>query len=118
MAALGVLAWAGFWLWSFIFGPGAISAGIVPSALAMSPDGRYLYVAGDGPTGSALSSGGIAVIDTKSRAVVKTIRIGANPAQLAIARTGNTLYIAPPEYSPDAWLARAVLPSGQVGKQL
>ena len=82
VAALAVLAWAGFWLRSFIFGPGAISAGVVPSALAVSPDGRYLYVAGDGPAGGALSSGGVAVIDTESRAVVKAIRIGANPAFL------------------------------------
>lgn len=118
VTALAVLSWAGLWLWSFVFGPGAISPGVDPSALAVSPDGRYLYVAGDGPSGSALSSGGIAVVDTRRGSVVKTIKIGSNPGQIAVPGAGDALYAAPPVYTSDDWVAKVSLPEGSVGNPL
>jgi YVTN family beta-propeller protein len=66
-----------------------------PSAMALSPDGRWLVVAN-------AASDNLSVIDTSTEAVVETIwakatpadLFGASPNALAFDRSGRTLYAA------------------------
>lgn len=63
----------------------ATVAGVFGRDLAVSPDSRYLYLAsGDGT---------ITVIDTVTRAVTKTIDIGAGLSAVALSADGGRLYV-------------------------
>jgi YVTN family beta-propeller protein len=57
-----------------------------PTALAMSPDGRRLYVA-------CATAGQISVFDTGARAVVDTIEVAGSPLGLVLTPDGATLYV-------------------------
>ncbi|MGH9201483.1 MAG: bifunctional YncE family protein/alkaline phosphatase family protein, partial [Vicinamibacterales bacterium] len=73
----------------------SIDVGLHPSAMAVSPDGRHLYVAN-------ANSDTISVIDTTQDAVERTIDVrlfadaplGSAPNALAISADGRTLYVA------------------------
>ena len=58
-----------------------------PVALARSPDGNLLAVAGD-------LGGRVAFIDPSAERVVRTVRVGLHPAALAFAPDGSALYVA------------------------
>jgi DNA-binding beta-propeller fold protein YncE len=58
-----------------------------PVALARSPDGNLLAVAGD-------LSGRVAFIDPRAERVVRTERVGLHPAALAFSPDGDVLYVA------------------------
>jgi YVTN family beta-propeller protein len=72
-----------------------IEVGLHPSAMAVSPDGQYLYVAN-------ANSDTISVIETASERMVRTLDLrpfagaplGSVPNALAIAADGRTLYAA------------------------
>ncbi len=72
-----------------------VAAGLHASALALSPDGRYVVCAN-------AASDNLSVIDTATDAVVETIwakaspadLFGASPNALAFAANGKTLYVA------------------------
>jgi YVTN family beta-propeller protein len=72
-----------------------VAAGLHASALALSPDGRYVVCAN-------AASDNLSVIDTSTDAVVETIwakaspadLFGASPNALAFAANGKTLYVA------------------------
>jgi len=75
---------------------GSVSLGVgtAPEGVAVSPDGRYVYVAESGTNGHA-----IAVIDTHNGNAVSLIgiptinAIAANPENVAISPDGKTLYV-------------------------
>jgi YVTN family beta-propeller protein len=73
----------------------AIDVGLHPSAMALSPNGRRLYVANG-------NSDSVSVIDTTSDSVESTIDVrpessaarGSAPNALAVGPDGETLYVA------------------------
>jgi len=73
-----------------IVGP-PIIVGQAPAALAVTPDGRFVYVANyvDGNP----STGTISIIDTSSNLVVGTIGGFSGPFQIAITPNGNYAYV-------------------------
>jgi YVTN family beta-propeller protein len=65
---------------------GRIPVEISPYELVLSPDARRLFV-------SNWSSGSVSVIDTREDRVISTIRVGANPNDMALAPDGR-LFVA------------------------
>ena len=51
------------------------------TSLAISPDNTKLYVSS--------ADGNVTVIDTKTRAVVKTIQVGGVPTGVAVSKEGS-----------------------------
>jgi outer membrane autotransporter protein len=66
-----------------------ISAGSLPIGVAVSPDGRYVYLANNG-------SNEITVVDAVSHAVVGSISVAAGPIGIAITPNGRYLYVTSP----------------------
>ena len=64
-----------------------MAAGLRPTALTASADGRRIYVANQ-------SSGTVSVVDAASRRIVKHIPAGRAPAQLGLSRDGSRLMVA------------------------
>ena len=60
----------------------AVAAG--PHGMVLSPDGRMLYVSGDG-------SSQVSMVDTASDSVVKALEVGKAPQGLAMAPDGKRL---------------------------
>jgi YVTN family beta-propeller protein/VCBS repeat-containing protein len=67
------------------------NVGTGPSSVAVSPDGKTVYVVNSG--GLFGSSGSVAVIDTASNTKVNDIAVGANPFGIAIAPNGTYAYV-------------------------
>lgn len=65
----------------------SMAAGLRPTALAASPDGRRLYVANQ-------TSGTVSAIDTSSRRIVKHVPAGRAPAQLGLSENGKRLLVS------------------------
>lgn len=61
--------------------------GVMPFGLALSPDGRRLYVAESGLNA-------VGVIDTRSGKTLGHIPVGWFPSRLVVSRDGRTLYVA------------------------
>jgi YVTN family beta-propeller protein len=57
-----------------------------PHGMAVSGDGRFVYVSGDG-------SSSMSVIDTASDSVVQTIEVGATPHGIALVPDGTTVLV-------------------------
>ena len=57
-----------------------------PSALVASPDGQRLYVA-------CSTAGQVAVLDTNSRQIIRSIAVPDSPLGLALTSDGGTLYV-------------------------
>jgi YVTN family beta-propeller protein len=70
----------------------AIKVGSVPSALAITPDGRDVYVTDEGT--SAKPDDKISVISTASNTVTKTITTGSQPEAIGVTKNGSTVYVA------------------------
>ncbi len=58
-----------------------------PAGSALSPDGKYLYVACNGDNS-------VAVIDTRTQAVVKQVPVGYFPYGVSVSRDGSTVMVA------------------------
>ncbi|HYL76415.1 MAG TPA: hypothetical protein VEU96_19540 [Bryobacteraceae bacterium] len=58
-----------------------------PEELALSPDGRWLYV-------SCGDSGELVAIDTRTRRVSERVRVGRKPRGLAVDRDSGLVYVA------------------------
>lgn len=58
-----------------------------PSGLALSPDGALLYVAEE-------DANAVAVVDTSTQAVVKSIPVGNHPYGLLLTPNGHRLYVS------------------------
>lgn len=83
-----------------------------PHGMSASPDGRTLYVSGEG-------SSSVSVVDTASDRVVATVEVGRTPHGLAMAPDGATLLVG--VYGEDRvafvdTATRAVVASAPVGK--
>lgn len=57
-----------------------------PHGMGMGPDGRFVYVTGEG-------SSGMSVIDTATDRVVETVEVGATPHGVAMLPDGRTLLV-------------------------
>jgi YVTN family beta-propeller protein len=68
-----------------------IPVGNYPAFVAITPDGRTAYVTNQG---GQEGSGDISVVDTPSRAVVRTIQAGRRPTGIAITPNGTRAYVA------------------------
>jgi DNA-binding beta-propeller fold protein YncE/mono/diheme cytochrome c family protein len=90
----------------------ALPVGDEPSALALSPDGKRLYV-------SLPTMGQVAVVDLAARAVQARVQVGFDPRALALSADGARLFVAsyrsgnlqdgpgkmrPPEQDQDIWI--------------
>ena len=58
-----------------------------PAGSALSPDGKYLYVACNGDNS-------LAVIDTTSQTVVKQLSVGFFPYAVSVSQDGNTVLVS------------------------
>lgn len=77
---------------------GAIRTGNIgtkPSGLAVGPDSRHLYIAVDD---TANNVGRLAVVDTATNNVTKTITVGPAPRAVAISPDGSLVYVANTHY--------------------
>ncbi|HWV84914.1 MAG TPA: IPT/TIG domain-containing protein [Capillimicrobium sp.] len=84
-----------------------VPVGDMPSALAVSPDGRAAYVAN-------LLDGTISVIDGASHAITRTIALapGDEPYGVAVSPDGATLYVLLADAAADTYLATVDAASG------
>jgi YVTN family beta-propeller protein len=64
----------------------ANSGGTSPGGVAVTPDGKYVYVTN--------GINGVAVIDTASNTVVQTVLVGTNPGAVAVTPDGKHVYVA------------------------
>ena len=68
-------------------GTGFVIVGTNPTAVAITPNGQYVYVANNGGTT-------VSVISTSSNSVVSTITVGSGPLGVAITPNGLYAYVA------------------------
>lgn len=90
-------------------------AATAPAGSALSPDGRYLYVACNGDNS-------LAIIDTTTFKVVKQVPVGYFPYDVVVSDDGRTVFVsnwgvteykfANPTYGPDGTLT-AIAPAGK-----
>src|SRR4029079_6012751 len=67
-----------------------IAVGANPGGLAVTPDGKQVYVASPGGSKAA---GTVSVIDTKTGVVSATIPVGAGPGIVEITPDGKHAYV-------------------------
>ena len=65
-----------------------VEVGLNPFGVAITPNGRYAYVANNGSR-----SGTVSVISTATDAVVKTLIVGGYPAQVSVTPNGSDAYV-------------------------
>jgi YVTN family beta-propeller protein len=63
-----------------------ITVGAGPKGIAITPDGKYAYVAN-------YTDGTVSVIDASDNAVVKTVTVGTHPNAVAITPDGSSAYV-------------------------
>jgi len=66
-----------------------IPVGSSPLSVAISPDGRRVYVGSVGAAGS-----GVSAIDARTNRVVQTGLVGYGPSAMVVSRDGTRLYVA------------------------
>jgi DNA-binding beta-propeller fold protein YncE len=75
---------------------GTISVPAEPTALALSADGKRLYVTCAEPAGH------LCIIDTSAKAIRNQMRVGYWPASAVLSPRGDTLYVCN-RFSSDVW---------------
>jgi YVTN family beta-propeller protein len=65
-----------------------------PSSIAVTPNAKYVYVAGEVPTAPFGGPGSVAVIDASNDKVVTTISVPYDPVSLVVSRDGTRVYVA------------------------
>lgn len=73
-----------------------IHVGFNPAGLAVTPDGRQLWVADTGPQTSAASPADVKVIDTATDKVTATLKVGGAPSAVAFSPSGTSAYVLTP----------------------
>jgi YVTN family beta-propeller protein len=71
-----------------------VVAGIATGGVAVTPDGKHVYVANGSNVSVIETTGNTAVIDTASNMVVATVTVGFNPIAVAITPDGKRAYVA------------------------
>jgi YVTN family beta-propeller protein len=64
-----------------------INVGLFPQAVAVTPDGKQVWVAETGPQTSSASPAGIGVISTATDKVTATLKVSGSPSQIAFSAT-------------------------------
>lgn len=67
-----------------------LRVGVSPEAVAITPDGKYVYVAN---TGYGTNSDTTSVIDTATNKIIATVAVGNMPSGVAITPNGRYAYI-------------------------
>ncbi len=84
-----------------------VPVGKEPFALAVTPDGRRVYVADEG-------GGTVTVVDAASDTRVTTIQLSGNPSGIAVTPAGDSVWVAVPqglqEIDPAANVIRRTVP--------
>jgi YVTN family beta-propeller protein len=70
-----------------------IHVGLMPAALAATPDGSQVWVVDSGPQTSTSPLWGISVIDTSTNTVTKHIKLVGDPTDVAFSPSGNDAYV-------------------------
>ena len=70
-----------------------INVGLFPQDVAVTPDGKQVWVAETGPQTSPSSPSGVSVISTASDKVSAHLPIGGQPSQVAFSPSGATAYV-------------------------
>jgi YVTN family beta-propeller protein len=88
------------------------NVGLNPMALAASPTGRYIYVVNNG-------SSDISVIDTVTRSVIDTVRVGPLPVRVAVTKgyrpgDGALVYVV---NQGDSTVSLVTMPDGENGRR-
>jgi YVTN family beta-propeller protein len=86
-----------------------------PAGLALSPDGKYLYVACNGDNS-------IAVIDTTSNQLVRQLPVGFFPYGISVSADGKSVFVTnwgmteykfrSPSYDPGTGALKSIAPTG------
>jgi len=71
-----------------------VTVGSWPEYLAITPDGKRVYVTNLYPTSIQSGPSTVSVIDTATNKVVATVNVGVNPAGVAVAPDGKHVYVA------------------------
>jgi YVTN family beta-propeller protein len=70
-----------------------IHTGLFPEDLAVTPDGKQVWVANTGPQTSPSSPTSVSVIDTAKKKVVATLPVKGSPSQVAFSPDGTRAYV-------------------------
>jgi phospholipase C len=70
-----------------------IHTGLFPEELAVTPDGKQLWVANTGPQTAASSPTSVSVINTATKKVVRTLAISGAPSAIAFSPNGAAAYV-------------------------
>ena len=70
-----------------------INVGLFPQDVAVTPDGKQVWVAETGPQTSPSSPSRVSVISTASDTVTAHLPIGGQPSQVAFSPSGATAYV-------------------------
>jgi YVTN family beta-propeller protein len=70
-----------------------IRVGFNPQDLAVTPNGKQLWVADTGPQTSAASPSGLSVVSTSTDKVIATIPLAGDPAKIAFSPSGARAYV-------------------------
>ncbi len=73
---------------------GTVPVGGEPTSVAVTRDGRFALAVVDTSTSSTQPSGELAVIDLRTRAVVRTIDLGGQPDSISISPEGSVAAVA------------------------
>ena len=66
--------------------------GVAPIGVAVTPDGRFAYIANSGT--SSISSNSISVIDVATNAVIGSVAVGNSPFGVSVTPDGKLAYVA------------------------
>jgi YVTN family beta-propeller protein len=71
-----------------------INVGLFPQDLAVTPDGKQVWVAETGPQTSRSSPSGVAVISAATDKIVARLHLSGSPSQIAFSPSGSRAYVA------------------------
>lgn len=77
-----------------------IPLGMSPRRVAITPDGRHVYVTADDVNPEGSSSGAVSVIDTGTNTVIARITVNPFPSGVAITPDGRHVYVLNPDGDP------------------
>ena len=70
-----------------------VPVGLMPQAIAVSPDGSQVWVTEAGPQTSTTPLWGVAVISTSSDTVVRQLGLSSDPTDVAFSPSGKQAYV-------------------------